>query len=817
MRMMSRFATLFCLLLWFVALVVFQSNRPEPGLVAASLVDALRLDPLPSMAHPAWQALAAVPPRGPTIRLLALFSALSWLLLVALQGQLFRAWLPRVPATPARPSLYTAALGGALVLAAPSLSWVAWRPLPWLFDIVPALLALVLFTSYRAHGHASRAWAAAGCAGLALVESPLLVVWIALFWLVVGWSLPTKPPSRLGRVLQVTLAGLVPVVLALVMLYIWAERDPSAIWRGATTPWLRVRWIALELFSSMRQAWHESAWLYLLIFCWLPAGYSWALARRPRHHRGRMNIWFAVAALPGLFILLDLPFAPSHFTGRPPILSLLAALSALALSIRQGLLALGDAWSPRGAQRTARTLLAGLLSLAVYRSTLTRPKPTNVALDVAQEALAGLPAGSTLVTDGSLDHLLRLAARNHAAPLSLIDLSRLGDVAYRRSLAALRDDPAWRALTPVSPVAAIRDALHARTPARPPLILLTGQDWIVAAGRIAVPRPWGYEAAKTVTAEELIARVADFEAAKGRHADALARLAVASETGTRECAAWLALLARTANDLGVIAEHVEQPALAERLYHTALELAGPPSAAHLNLALLLERTGRKPEAEPFWQAARRAAPSTRTDRPPAALSSRGLLRDPEALRRWQEINTPKRGGMTQAVAQVTHASPTVPEDKRVLESRLQADLHKGDMAAVEKIVDQLLSRDPGNSWGNYALGVIHLKRNAPDLAEASFRRVTGGEVAPLALNNCAWMLAQHGRFAEALPYAQRAVAADPNGAALWDTLGVVCAGLGRTAAARQAFERVLLLNPDEPMARQRLEDLDAGRPISRAR
>lgn len=74
-----------------------------------------------------------------------------------------------------------------------------------------------------------------------------------------------------------------------------------------------------------------------------------------------------------------------------------------------------------------------------------------------------------------------------------------------------------------------------------------------------------------------------------------------------------------------------------------------------------------------------------------------------------------------------------------------------------------------------------------------------------AMNNLAWALTQAGRPADALAWAQQAVATAPADPWCWDTLAEVYLALGRPVEAREAATRGLALNPS-PALRSALEN-----------
>lgn len=111
----------------------------------------------------------------------------------------------------------------------------------------------------------------------------------------------------------------------------------------------------------------------------------------------------------------------------------------------------------------------------------------------------------------------------------------------------------------------------------------------------------------------------------------------------------------------------------------------------------------------------------------------------------------------------------------------------------------------------WALPLVNLGNNAarqnnwPEAAKhyraALARRPDHAE----AMNNLAWVLNRDARPAEALPWAQQAVAAAAGDPRCWDTLAEIYLALGRPADAREAARRGLSLNPS-PALREALED-----------
>lgn len=103
--------------------------------------------------------------------------------------------------------------------------------------------------------------------------------------------------------------------------------------------------------------------------------------------------------------------------------------------------------------------------------------------------------------------------------------------------------------------------------------------------------------------------------------------------------------------------------------------------------------------------------------------------------------------------------------------------------------------------GNIAARQSEWQGAANHYRDALLRRPDHAE----AMNNLAWVLTRDGRPAEALLWAQQAVATAAEDPRCWDTLAEVYLALSRPADAREAAAQGLLLNPS-PVLRKALED-----------
>jgi len=205
--------------------------------------------------------------------------------------------------------------------------------------------------------------------------------------------------------------------------------------------------------------------------------------------------------------------------------------------------------------------------------------------------------------------------------------------------------------------------------------------------------------------------------------------------------------------------------------------------------LLAARFGNADAFEQSWQY------MTRQERAwPALLMIRGehLLRD---------------GQTSAGLSLYEKAFDLNPYDSRIVWQVAVAEFTHGSPVHAERYVTQLLSLEPGNPWGNFALGAIQFSRGNYDLAESSLRVASERLDIPDAENNLAWLLHLNGRHEEAEAHARAALALDDQFAPAWDTLGAIQMQGGDRAGARTAYRRALELDPVSWDARVHLAQL----------
>ncbi|MCE9615690.1 MAG: tetratricopeptide repeat protein [Lentisphaerae bacterium] len=169
-----------------------------------------------------------------------------------------------------------------------------------------------------------------------------------------------------------------------------------------------------------------------------------------------------------------------------------------------------------------------------------------------------------------------------------------------------------------------------------------------------------------------------------------------------------------------------------------------------------------------------------------------------------------------------------PDDPQILEWVIRLDIVQGRPERMQSRLSHLLQLDPGNAFGNYAMGAMQMDRRQFDLARDSLTRSVETQRTPEALNDLAWLLQESGLYQEAEQHVRSALELRPGLYQAWDTLGEILFKTDRLEEARSAYEKALSLKPDSvPVAlhmaaldlkqgrraeaAQRVEDLQARR------
>jgi tetratricopeptide (TPR) repeat protein len=135
----------------------------------------------------------------------------------------------------------------------------------------------------------------------------------------------------------------------------------------------------------------------------------------------------------------------------------------------------------------------------------------------------------------------------------------------------------------------------------------------------------------------------------------------------------------------------------------------------------------------------------------------------------------------------------------------QSYLRTGDLAAAQAVADQAARQEGGAVMSNQIEGAIHIARREFDGGIASYRRAY--ELAPAESQSMTALVRSYvvaNKQREALSFLQSVVRASPQNVTARILQGHLLAQTGNMAAAREALEQAVALNPANPDAYQAL-------------
>lgn len=139
-----------------------------------------------------------------------------------------------------------------------------------------------------------------------------------------------------------------------------------------------------------------------------------------------------------------------------------------------------------------------------------------------------------------------------------------------------------------------------------------------------------------------------------------------------------------------------------------------------------------------------------------------------------------------------------PGHVQALEMILRLDIYDRKRDLAEQHVQQLVSADRKNAFGNFFLGILQASHGDDALAEASFRVSLSQQRTTETLNELSWLLAKRGSYDEARTLVKESLAMVSENGSAWDTLGYIHLNTGNIEEAERAFQEALRLKPGDP-------------------
>ena len=237
---------------------------------------------------------------------------------------------------------------------------------------------------------------------------------------------------------------------------------------------------------------------------------------------------------------------------------------------------------------------------------------------------------------------------------------------------------------------------------------------------------------------------------------------------------------RAAVNLAEIYSQRGDTAAAERLFRMVLQLTPDYPMARNNLANVLDKQGRKAEAQDLFDSSAKAAVETRKDYPGTWVAAINLARIKRA-----------EGDFEGALKLLDQARLDYPEIWEVI--RCQAEVLR--VAQQAEAAGKLVQDFAGKNWWHYeasvALGRLYAAQGDAERATAAWRHASRLDVHDAeSLNLIAGVRLRQNRLDEAFQIQQRAVARQPDEPRQYRMLSDILTRMGRADEARAALAQV---------------------------
>ncbi|MBN1557778.1 MAG: tetratricopeptide repeat protein [Lentisphaerae bacterium] len=720
-------------LLAFAVYLLTLSAGAFPGESARLLAESAGAAPRLSPMHPLWFALMAVlrvlPLAGFAFRgnlLSAVLGAASVGLLFGVVRDAVRmASDARIPADRLRAARAArlAGTGAALFFAFCIPFWfTATRAHTAPVGVLMLLLTARLFMRYAATGRTRDLALTAFVYGLGIVEfatfilfAPLLAAGAAL----VMWRREAWRPGAAGAAALSVLGGLLLYLPAA-----WSFYGTEGYAARGYDHFFEIIWFFWrDQYWLIKRSLPPVGWLIVIAATIVPWLACLAVARRGLNGERDWGFYVLHLVLAGIAagLLLNLQFAPWSMIGLQRLLVTPYLLGAMVFGyLCAYAYLLPDAWRREGdtPRVRARRQAAGVLCAAIlfvpavaapFRNLPeTNGRAARFVNVIARETIGALDGREWVVTDGSIDPHLLIAAHDAGRPLRVLNLRQANNESYLRYVADQFDSPRLKNLALIGLVPMLQDWLGSETNTADTVAVMALPDLWLGAGLTPVPDRTLFKGARNPSELDVGALIADHARFWDRVEPLLAgpRNAETEEAGriVRRLLAWYrAHLARrvgmAANNLGVLLEDLGRPEAAFDAYRRARTMDADNISALLNQAAMLDRGYESAQADAI-RAELDALLESDAQRPGMWALARyyGYVRLPQAFAElgwgWARSGQP---GL--AVTGLQKAIDLLPEGKRTGARQLLADayLMQEEDEAGEALYYELLVENPENT------------------------------------------------------------------------------------------------------------------------
>jgi len=810
-------------ILSFLVYALTLSSGAYPGESASLIVRHLGLAPLIQPMHLLWGSVAriiALIPLGGVAPKLNVFSAMCgsmtvWLLYSIISKVIYS--LIDTDAIDKRHARIAATIAGVTAAGFLAFSIPFWivsnRAHTASFDLLLLLFCVWLLQEYAATGKAGVAVLLAFLYGTGCVEFATFIVFAPMAGLALLFLMMRHGHLRGWH--AVTIGG---AAIAGLLLYVYFAFSFS----GTTGSHLNdcgnvfdVLWLSWKgQYLLIAKSLPREGWLLVLIMTTIPWLTCLVVARQALSgaRDWGSHILHVVMTAMSVMVILNFKLSPWQLTvsyGRllvtPYLLGACVFGYLAAYWYLLPLLLSGGKEESRTkvSPLMASTLIAvGFGILVCIAPFLNRGKastdlsaPANL---YARETVKSLAGRKWLVTDGNIDNLLLIQARDLRIPLRILNCNDDGNELYLRYVGSLFEEPRLKNSASVGVLSLLQEWFKSTPRVAADFAFLTMPDMLRISGMTVIPNKLVFIGAGKEDKVDPDRLMAEHILFWKEFAPSLSELALRTGAGdtvliTREM---LRQMSFAANNLGVLLEDLGASEKALEAYGRAYEMDRGNVSAVLNISSMLDRGFKTAKAS----AVRREIEGILSD--PAKKRhiwelSRyyGYVRSPEAFAGlgWTWARS---GQVGLALADLKRAAELLPSEKKGDIAETMAGIYLSqDNTSGEAIYRKILNAEPGNQKALLGMSRISIERGSFETAKVYLQKAAanGADKNRIAMEMAVLNISA-GNIAEARLILQELVAVAPDALNAWVMLAGVLVRQDDVPALEQCLKKIEKLN-----------------------
>lgn len=804
----------------FAVYLLTLSRGAFPGRSAALIVQHLGLFPRIECHRPLWSALVWTIGRMPAASAAAPLNVLSAVCGAACVGLLYGVVSGAVRLAVStdetnRALVVTAArlagAGAALFLAFCTPFWVVSnRAHHAAFDVFLLLLSFGVLLRYAATGKARYVCLFAFLFGAGAVEFPTFWVMAPVFGVLLLLAVLRRESLSLPRVLQ--MLGAMLMGSSLYFVAAWRFYGSEGYEARGFTGYGHLLWLMWrDQWLLIRMSLPRVGWFIILVVMVAPWLTVLGVARRGLNDEGDWTYYPLHAVLTGLAVavLAGLGIAPWPMLGMRHLLVtpyvLMASVFGYLLAYWFLLPAVRCQNAESAARRRAGLWIGWAAALLGLAGACVAPFFNLPEADgrkagwfnrYAARVVDDLGQRTWLISDGTLDHQILLAAYDKGVPVRLVNLSQSENSIYMSYLARQFDDVRLRNLAGIGMTPLLKEWFRSDRSVTETAAVLSLPDIWSDAGHVAVPNRTLFTGAMPGSVDVDDARLlADHEAFWREFHPGMGE----AETDPEFLEPYRAYVRRhlglVANNLGVFFEDRQADAEAFRAYAWARRIDPENVSALLNQFAMLEGGFEDSAAEriraSFEELAAELEAGSRFRIGPLSRMY-GHVRMPEAFaqRGWSWVDA---GRPDLAVSDLRRAIELTGEDRRgrLQEALAFAYLLQSEDALSESVYAEILEEEPQNPEALDGMFRIVLFRGETDRAAAWLARAREAGLAPprIAIMQAS-LAASEGQFDAARKTLEELVRQHADLLEAWAVLLGVLLQQGEDEAVRRHVRRI---------------------------